>query len=69
MERVMADCTFKPLTNHTNSRSPRNIKQFLQLQTNFLAKIDERNNHLKQRIGARKPILIYFENYRHVSPM
>jgi rubrerythrin len=59
-ERVMADCTFKPLTNHTNGRSPRNIKQFLQSQSNFLAKIDEKNNHLKQRIEEENLRLMTF---------
>ena len=59
-ERVMADCTFKPLTNHSPSRSPRNIKQFLQSQNNFQAKIDEKNNHLKQRIEEENLRLMTF---------
>lgn len=48
--RAMVDCTFKPVINRSKSKNTRNFKQFLDSQANHQAKINEKNNTLKQRI-------------------
>ena len=48
--RVMANCTFKPVTNRSNSKSPRNVKQFLESQQQHINRTNQKKQWIKQQL-------------------